>query len=101
MILTTLCYIKHGGQTLLLHRNKKPNTSMEFAIIKKWTLFFIGILCAIMIAEALSNIIVSAAGIGGWMKFLANIVLYAVFFFTILYVLEKIFRIEFFGFWRE
>jgi 8-oxo-dGTP diphosphatase len=25
MILATLCYIKRGGQTLMLHRNKKPN----------------------------------------------------------------------------
>ncbi len=24
-ILATLCYIKRGGQTLMLHRNKKPN----------------------------------------------------------------------------
>ncbi len=25
MILATLCYVKRGGQTLMLHRNKKPN----------------------------------------------------------------------------
>jgi hypothetical protein len=40
---------------------------------------------------------VSAAGIAGWMNFL----LYAVFIFAILYVIEKIFHIEFFGFRRE
>jgi hypothetical protein len=54
-----------------------------------------------MIAEALSNIIVSAAGIAGSMKFLANFVFYAAFFFAILYAMEKIFQTEFFGFWRE
>jgi hypothetical protein len=74
---------------------------MDSVTIKKWTIFFIGILCAIMIAEALSNIIVSAAGIAGSMKFLANFVLYAAFFFAILYAMEKIFQIEFFGFWRK
>jgi uncharacterized protein HemY len=74
---------------------------MESAIIKKWVLFFIGILCALMIAETLSDIIISAAGIDGSMKFLANFILYAAFFFAILYTLEKIFHIGFFGFWRE
>ena len=25
MILATLCYVKHDGQTLMIHRNKKAN----------------------------------------------------------------------------
>jgi len=74
---------------------------MDFAPVKKWAIFFISILCAIVIADALSNAIVSAAGMVGWMKFLVSFILYAVFFFAILYALEKIFHIEFFGFWRE
>jgi len=74
---------------------------MDFAPVKKWAVFFIGILCAIVIADALSNVIVSATGMVGWMKFLMSFILYAVFFFAILYALEKIFHIEFFGFWRE
>jgi len=74
---------------------------MDSATVKKWATFFIGILCAIVIADALSNVIVSAAGITGWMSLLINFVLYAVFFFAILYVIERIFHIEFFGFWRE
>lgn len=74
---------------------------MESATIKKWALFFIGILCAILIADALSTIIVSALGIDGWMKFLANFILYAAFFFAILYAIEKIFHINFFGFGSE
>ncbi len=56
---------------------------------------------AIVIADALSNLMVSATGMVGWMKFLVSFILYAVFFFAILYALEKIFHIEFFGFWRE
>ena len=74
---------------------------MEYATVKKWALFFIGILCAIVIADALSNVIVSAAGITGWANFLINFLLYAAFFFAILYIIEKIFHIEFFGFGRE
>ena len=74
---------------------------MEYATVKKWALFFIGILCAIVIADALSNVIVSATGITGWANFLINFLLYAVFFFAILYIIERIFHIEFFGFGRE
>jgi hypothetical protein len=74
---------------------------MDFAPVKKWAIFFIGILTAIVIADALSNLLVSATGIGGWIKFLVSFILYAVFFFAILYLLEKIFHIEFFGFRPE
>jgi uncharacterized protein HemY len=74
---------------------------MDFAAVKKWAVFFIGILCAIVIADTLSNVLVSATGMSGWMQYLVSFILYAVFFFAILYALEKIFQIEFFGFWRE
>jgi hypothetical protein len=74
---------------------------MDFAPVKKWAIFFIGILCTIVIADALSNALVSVTGMVGWMQFLVSFILYAVFFFAILYALEKIFHIEFFGFWRE
>ena len=29
MILATLCYVKHAGKTLMVHRNKKPNDMHE------------------------------------------------------------------------
>jgi hypothetical protein len=74
---------------------------MDYATVKKWAIFFIGILCAIILADALSNVIVSATGITGWANFLINFILYAVFFFAILYLIEKTFHIEFFGFRRE
>jgi hypothetical protein len=74
---------------------------MDFAPVKKWVVFFIGILCAIVIANTLSNALVSSTGMVGWMKFLVSFILYAVFFFLILSALQKIFHIEFFGFWRE
>jgi hypothetical protein len=74
---------------------------MDFAPVKKWAVFFIGILCAIVIANTLSNALVSSTGMVGWMKFLVSFILYAVFFFLFLSALQKIFHIEFFGFWRE
>jgi hypothetical protein len=74
---------------------------MDFAPVKKWAVFFMGILFAIVIADALANAIVSGTGMVGWTRFLVSFILYAVFFFAILYALEKIFHIEFFGFWRE
>ena len=73
---------------------------MDIAVVKKWGIFFAGILVAIIAVDALSNYIVTAVGIGGWEKFLINFVLYAAFFFAILWGLEKTFHIEFFGFGR-
>jgi len=73
---------------------------MDSATIKKWVIFFLGILVAIIIANWLSNVIVAYAGMTGWMNFVVSFVLYAVLFFAILYVMEKLFGIEFFGFGR-
>jgi hypothetical protein len=73
---------------------------MDSAAIKKLVIFFLGILVAIIIANWLSNLIMAYAGMTGWVNFVVSFVLYAVFFFAILYALEKVFGIEFFGFGR-
>jgi hypothetical protein len=73
---------------------------MEFAVVKKWVIFFLGILVAIIIANALSNLIVADAGMTGWINLVVSFVLYAVIFFALLYVMEKLFGIEFFGLGR-
>jgi hypothetical protein len=73
---------------------------MDFSTVKKWVVFFIGILCTIVIADFLSMAIISILGIGGWIGFLINFVLYAVFFFGILYAFERIFSIDFFS-WKK
>jgi hypothetical protein len=73
---------------------------MDFSTVKKWVVFFIGILCTIVIADFLAVAIVSALGIGGWIGFLINFVLYAVFFFGVLYAFERIFRVDYFS-WRK
>ncbi|ABS55682.1 hypothetical protein Mboo_1164 [Methanoregula boonei 6A8] len=74
---------------------------MDFATVRKWVIFFLGILIAIVIANALSNLITAYTGLSGWVNFVVGFVLYAVIFFAILYVLEKAIGIEFFGFGRE
>ncbi len=73
---------------------------MDFADVKKWVIFFLGILCAIIIANALSNWIMAYTGMTGWIGFLVSFILYAVLFFAILYLMEKFLNIEFFGFNR-
>jgi hypothetical protein len=74
---------------------------MEMRAIKKWLVFFCGILAAIMVADLLSNFIVSAAGIVGWGRFLLSFIIYAVLFFFLLHAIERIFGIRFFGMNRD
>jgi hypothetical protein len=71
---------------------------MEMSSIKKWIVFFAGILCAILIADACSTYVANAAGIAGPTRLIVSFILYAGIFFAILYALEKMFSIEFFGF---
>ena len=73
---------------------------MDSQEIKKWVYFFLGILVAIVIANALSTIVTAYAGITGMTSLIVNFILYAAFFFAILYAIEKITGIEFFGFDR-
>ena len=74
---------------------------MDRTSVRKWAVFFISILCAILIADTLSNAIVSAAGLNGWIQFIVSFVLYAVLFFGILYIIEKTLGIKFFEFFQE
>jgi hypothetical protein len=43
---------------------------------------------------------VADAGMTGWINLVVSFVLYAVIFFALLYVMEKLFGIEFFGLGR-
>lgn len=74
---------------------------MDMSSVRKWAVFFIGILCSILIADTLSNAMVTAAGLTGGIRFIVSFVLYAVLFFGILYVIEKTFGIRFFNFFHE
>ena len=74
---------------------------MDMAVVKKWLIFFVGILCAIVIADAWSNKIVAVAGITGPTRFIVTFILYAAIFFGVLYALEKLFKINFFRFGQK
>jgi ABC-type transport system involved in cytochrome bd biosynthesis fused ATPase/permease subunit len=74
---------------------------MDLSAVIKWVTFFAGILCAIIIADVISNMIVGFAGITGPVQLLVGFVLYAVLFFVVLYLMEKLLGIEFFGFGRS
>lgn len=75
--------------------------NMDSATIKKWVMFFLGILIAIIIADQLSRIVMKFTGLTGGAEFVVSFILYAAFFFGIIYAIEKIFGIEYFGFGRE
>lgn len=71
---------------------------MEASTVKKWIVFFAGILCAILIADACSTYVANAAGITGPIRLVVTFILYAGIFFAVLYAMEIIFKISFFGF---
>jgi len=71
---------------------------MDFASVKKGAIFLAGILCAILIANTLSNAIIAAAQLTGPAGFISSFVLYAVFFFAALYGIETITGFTFFRF---
>ena len=74
---------------------------MDISSVRKWAIFFIGILCSILIADSLSNAIIAVTGLSGWVRLVVSFVLYAVLFFGILYIIEKIFSIRFFDFGKN
>jgi amino acid transporter len=78
-----------------------PMVSMEMAMVKKWAVFFAVILAAILIADALSTIILSFLGLEGPARFIINFVLYALIFFAILYGIEKYLNIDIFRISRD
>lgn len=80
---------------------RHPIEIMNMTSVRKWAVFFIGILCAILIADTVSNAMVNAMGLNGWIQFIVSFVLYAVLFFGILYVIEKTLGIRFFDFFQE
>ncbi|PKL68439.1 MAG: hypothetical protein CVV30_11040 [Methanomicrobiales archaeon HGW-Methanomicrobiales-1] len=74
---------------------------MDISLVRKWAVFFIGILCSILIADYLSNAIIAVTGLSGWVRLVVSFILYAVLFFGILYIIEKSFNIRFFDFGKN
>ncbi|HXX55091.1 MAG TPA: hypothetical protein VEI81_03255 [Methanoregula sp.] len=68
---------------------------MDPAPLKKWTIIFFGILSAILIASAVTRAVVGIAGLTGLPAFLSTFILYAMVFFSLIALYERIFPKEF------
>lgn len=69
--------------------------------IKKVITLLVGILGAFLIADALSNVLVTLSGLKGATGMVVSFIVYAVIFFAVLHLLEKYAHIVFFRFDRE
>jgi hypothetical protein len=74
---------------------------METGSIKNAITLLIGILIAFFIANAFSDTFIVLAGLKGAAGMVVSFVLYAVFFFSVLHILQKYARIDFFGFEKD
>jgi hypothetical protein len=74
---------------------------METGPIKNVITLLIGILIAFFIANTFSDTIIVLAGLKGAAGMVVSFVLYAVFFFSVLHLLQKYARIDFFGFEKD
>jgi hypothetical protein len=74
------------------------HVSMDLPSTKRWTIFLLGILSAILIASEVTHAVVRLSGLTGWIAFIGNFFLYAAIFFSLIALYEKIFHVEFFRF---
>jgi hypothetical protein len=74
---------------------------METGSIKKVLTLLGGILLAFLVASTLSNALVVLFQLKGAAGMIVSFVMYAVFFFAVLNLLQKYAHIVFFGFDRE
>ena len=74
---------------------------MEAGSVKRWVVLFLGILIAILIADAVSSGIVILAGVKGVAAYIINFVLYAVILFGALFILRRYGHIDIFNFDRD
>jgi len=71
---------------------------MDFSSVRRIVTFVLVLLCAILVSNTLSNIIMATLGFTGIFGFIIGFVLYAVFFFGVLYFFERFFGITIFRF---
>lgn len=74
---------------------------MDLSSAKRVVTFILVLLCAILVANTLANILLSLLGLSGISGFVAGFVIYAVFFFGVLYFFERVFGITIFRFGRQ
>ena len=71
---------------------------MDLSTVKRAGTIILVLLCAILVANTLSNIVMNALGLSGVVGFVMGFVLYAILFFSVLYLFEKFFAIRIFRF---
>jgi hypothetical protein len=71
---------------------------MDLSTLKRAGTLILVLLCAILVATALSNIIMSALGLSGVVAFVMGFIVYAVLFFGVLYLFERFLGITIFHF---
>jgi len=71
---------------------------MDLSKAKRILTLILVLLCAILVANTFTNILMKELGLTGITAFIAGFVLYAAFFFGILYFFERFFGITIFHF---
>ncbi|MDD4136319.1 MAG: hypothetical protein PHT99_00285 [Methanoregula sp.] len=74
---------------------------MDIAPVKKLAVLLITILCAIIVSQLVSDMVLSVIGITGISAFIAGFILYAVVFFGVLYLFERFAGVSVFRFGGE
>jgi predicted branched-subunit amino acid permease len=71
---------------------------MDPESVKRGIVLFLGIVCAVLIADALSGIVVTRSGFTGTAAFFLNFLMYAGVLFGVIYVLKRFAGIDIFRF---
>ncbi|MDD5141975.1 hypothetical protein [Methanoregula sp.] len=71
---------------------------MDLSSARRIVTFVLVLLCAILVSNTLSNILLAALGLSGIFGFIVGFVIYAIFFFGVLYFFERFFGITIFRF---
>lgn len=71
---------------------------MDLSSARRIVTFVLVLLCAILVANTFANILLAALGLTGIFGFIAGFVIYAAFFFGVLYFFERFFGITLFRF---
>jgi hypothetical protein len=63
---------------------------MDISTVTRWVVLFLSLLVAIVLSRVLSGLVLGLFGLSGIGGFILGFVLYAVVFFGVLYVIERI-----------
>jgi hypothetical protein len=77
------------------------NSFMDLSLVKRAAGIIVVLLCSVLVANAVSNILMDLSGLGGPVGFVAGFIVYAAVFFGMLYLFERFGGVSIFHFnWR-